>query len=175
MFERRENEQGATGVDDCARGFVPGVSTTTVFAPTRLALASVIPAVAVTMMPVIFPGMTGRDVNNRPADRWGRNVNWRWCAIHRRSGHNHSWRTDRRGRGYHHRRVINGRAAERDADGEIGAGLWSERSSHPDDSDYDQCFSFHSCKVGRNVQGELQGAGKLDSFFFMKDLGRKGG
>jgi hypothetical protein len=71
--------------------------------------------------------------------------------------------------------VINGRAAERDADGEIGAGLWSERSSHPDDSDYDQCFSFHSCKVGRNVQGELQGAGKLDSFFFMKDLPGKGG
>ena len=174
VFERRENAQGATGVDGCARGLVPGVSTTTVLAPTRFAMAFAIPTVAITM-PVVLPGVMGRDVHHRPADwrRW--NINWRWCAIHRRSGHNHSWRTDRRGRGYHYRRVINGRAAERDADGEIGAGLWSERSSHPDDSDYDQCFSFHSCKVGRNVQGELQGAGKLDSFFFMKDLARKGG
>lgn len=183
-----KNETGATGSEGCARGLVTGVSTTTVFAPPRVPTASAIPIVAITI-PVVIPGVMGRDVHHRPADRRRRDVNWRWSAIHRRWSIDHGpWRADhrwsdydwrcadRRGwRGHHHWSVIHARAAERDADGEIGAGLGGERCGHPDDSDYDQCSSFHSCKVGRNVQGELQVMENVERCFFMRHLARKGG
>ena len=178
----REKKTGATGSDGCARGLVPVVSTATVPTPPRVAMASAIPIVAIAMMPVILFEVTRRDVHPRPAHGRRRNVNWRWCAIHRRTGHHHRWSdhdwrcADRRGRrGHHDWRVINGRTAERDADGKVGAGLGGERHSHPDDSDSDQCSSFHSCKVGRNVQGKLQEGEMMKSSFVMKHLARKGG
>ena len=135
--------------------------------PAASVTATVVAAIiAVVAMPTVARG----DVNHRgraiPHRR--RAVNdGRWGVIHRR-------RINRR-RGDVYRCRIGDRDAERDSDGPTGAGLGGEHGCHPDDSDYDQCFSFHSCQIGRFIQGGVQGAGNGGKFFPVNELARKGG
>ena len=144
-----------------------------------IAAGIVTPAPSVTAMVVaaiiavvVVPAVARGDVNHRrrAIPHWRRAVNdGRWGVIHRRRINRRRWWGD-----VYRCRIGNG-DAERDSDGPTGAGLGGERGCHPDDSDYDQCFSFHSWKVGRFVQGGVQGAGNRKKFFPVNGLARKGG
>lgn len=165
---------GATVGDDCARGVNPGVLMTSVFAPTAPAMTFAVPA-ATIIPPVILLGVTGWNIRHRPADRHGCDwhIDRRGRADHGRGYDHDGWRTiDRRGRrGDHHGRGrINHRRPDRNADGPTGVGLGGKRRGHPDDSDYDQCFSFHSCQIRRCVQRALQAVEKGMRCFAVNEL-----
>ena len=137
--------------------------------PTASVTATVVAAIiAVVAMPAVARG----DVNHRrrAVPHWRRAVNdGRWGVIHRRRINRRRWWGDV------YRCRISDRDVERDSDGPTGAGLGGERGCHPDDSDYDQCFSFHSWKVGRFVHGVLQGVEIRNRCLFVNGLAGKGG